>query len=311
MSPIARCISLYLGNPSDSQVQVMSEFQSLKFLKGANPSNRFTIFRARTLPSWLNIGRLQKDPKSLQNSKIYSILSIAIDAKTCKNDAKSHSGHLSMSFTCTGSFDTQTSPAASYARGFEDLMWFLFSFNQTTDSDWFCLSFANSVRILSFSCRYAFTKIYKNAASQDPNSAFHFMAWIFSSGKALLGYVGFTWKRGTHDPFKGRTESKACGNLILGNQNLRGRPPTPPKRLAFRASDSYSTFMYIMYIQKMPGSTKKDQKGTPWRNPKANCRGDEEGDGNRHANNEPWVFTRSFQIFIRNDSWGLVKTCEN
>ena len=91
-------------------------------------------------------------------------------------------------------------------------------------------------------------------------------------------------------------------NLILGNLNLRGRPPTPPKRLAFRA------------IQKTPGSTKKDQKrfkkARPWRNPKANCRGDEEGDGNRHADNEPRIFTLSFQMFIGNDSWGLWCKCE-
>lgn len=68
-----------------------------------------------------------------------------------------------MSFTCTGSFDTQTSPTASYARVFEDLMWSRFSFNQTTHS-------VNSV--LCELCAHFILQLqvclHKSAASQDP-----------------------------------------------------------------------------------------------------------------------------------------------
>lgn len=120
--------------------------------------------------------------------------------------------------------------------------------------------------------------------------------WIFSSGKALLGYVGFTWKRGT-DSLKGRTESKDSSEIWTWEadpQLLQSVLPSEPSK---RRQDQQKRI-------------KKIQQAKPWRNPKANCRGDEEGDGNRHADNEPRVFTLSFQMFIGNYSWGPWCTCE-
>lgn len=104
------------------------------------------------------------------------------------------------------------------------------------------LSFANSVRILSFSCRYAFTKVLPVRTLND---------YAFHCNGHLNLFIGqsTSWIRWFHLEARDRfSQRQDWVKGFLGNLNLRGRPPTPPKRLAFRA------------IQKTPGSTKKDQK---------------------------------------------------